>query len=137
MLGDCAAIPGPDGKPYPNLVQHALREAKVLAGNIAGALDGRPPQPFVYSTLGMMGSLGHGKAFAQMLKVRLHGFPAWFVRHVLPASNAGLGPPTAHHDRLDIRPPVSTGRGQDQPRQRGRAAPPRSAGRRGRGESDL
>jgi NADH dehydrogenase len=79
-LGDCAAIPGPDGKPYPNLAQHALREAKVLARNIVGALDGRPPEPFVYSTLGMMGSLGHGKAFAQMLKVQLHGFLAWFMR---------------------------------------------------------
>ena len=33
-LGDCASIPGPDGKPYPNLAQHALREAGVLAGNI-------------------------------------------------------------------------------------------------------
>ena len=79
-LGDCASIPGPGGKPYPNLAQHALREANVLAGNIVGALDGRPPRPFVYSTLGMMGSLGHGKAFGQMLKVRLHGFLAWFVR---------------------------------------------------------
>ncbi len=28
----------------------------------------------------MMGSLGHGKAFAQMLKVRLRGFPAWLMR---------------------------------------------------------
>jgi NADH dehydrogenase len=79
-LGDCASIPGPDGKPYPNLAQHALREARVLAHNIASALNGRPPQPFVYSTLGMMGSLGRGKAFGQLLKVRLHGFPAWFVR---------------------------------------------------------
>jgi NADH dehydrogenase len=79
-LGDCAAIPGPDGKPYPNLAQHALREAKVLAGNIVGALEGRPPRPFVYSTLGMMGSLGHGRAFGQMLKLRLHGFLAWFMR---------------------------------------------------------
>ena len=70
----------PDGKPYPNLAQHALREARVLAGNIVGALNGRPPRPFVYSTLGMMGSLGHGMAFGQMLKVRLHGFLAWFVR---------------------------------------------------------
>ncbi len=79
-LGDCASIPGPDGKPYPNLAQHALREAKVLARNIVGALDGRPPQVFLYDTMGMMGSLGHAKAFAQMLKVRLHGFPAWFMR---------------------------------------------------------
>ena len=28
----------------------------------------------------MMGSLGHSKAFGQLLKVRVHGFPAWFIR---------------------------------------------------------
>jgi NADH dehydrogenase len=79
-LGDCASIPGPDGKPYPNLAQHALREAKVLARNLCGILDGKPPQPFVYDTLGMMGSLGHSKAFGQLLRVRVHGVLAWFVR---------------------------------------------------------
>jgi NADH dehydrogenase len=79
-LGDCASIPAPDGKPYPNLAQHALREAKVQARNIHGVLNGRPPQPFVYGTLGMMGSLGHSRAFGQLLKMRVHGFLAWFVR---------------------------------------------------------
>jgi NADH:ubiquinone reductase (H+-translocating) len=79
-LGDCAYVPAPDGKPYPNLAQHALREAKVLARNIAGVLDAKPPKPFIYSTLGMMGSLGHGKAFGQLLNVRVHGVIAWFVR---------------------------------------------------------
>ena len=33
-LGDCASIPGPDGKPYPALAQHAMREARALAENI-------------------------------------------------------------------------------------------------------
>src|SRR2546426_345716 len=79
-LGDCAFIPAPDGKPYPNLAQHALREAKVLARNIVAVLDGQPPQPFVHDNLGMMGSLGHGKAFGQLLKVRVRGVLAWFVR---------------------------------------------------------
>jgi NADH dehydrogenase len=79
-LGDCAVIPAPDGKPYPNLAQHALREAKVLAHNIHGVLNGRQPQPFVYDTLGMMGSLGHSRAFGQLLKVRVHGLLAWFLR---------------------------------------------------------
>ena len=79
-LGDCAAVPAPDGRPYPSLAQHALREAKVLARNIDAVLDGRPPQPFVYATLGLMGSLGHGKAFGQLLKVRVRGAPAWVVR---------------------------------------------------------
>jgi len=79
-LGDCASIPAPDGRPYPNLAQHALREAKVLARNIYRVLDGQTPQPFVYDTLGMMGSLGHCKAFGQLLKVRVRGVFAWFVR---------------------------------------------------------
>lgn len=79
-LGDCASIPAPDGTPYPNLAQHALREAKVLARNLSAVLDGRTPEPFVYDTRGMMGSLGHGKAFGQLLKVRVRGVLAWFVR---------------------------------------------------------
>jgi NADH dehydrogenase len=87
-IGDCAFIPAPDGKPYPNLAQHALREAKILARNIFAVLaDGgdkprgvQAPQPFVYETLGMMGSLGHSKGFGQLLKVRIRGVLAWFVR---------------------------------------------------------
>ena len=79
-LGDCAAIPGPDGKPYPTLAQHALREAKTLAGNIAAALAGGRPKPFVYSTMGVMGSLGHAMGFGQVLGVPLRGFLAWWVR---------------------------------------------------------
>ena len=79
-VGDCASIPAPDGRPYPNLAQHAMREAATLAGNILRVLDGQPPQPFVYDTMGMMGSLGHSKAFGQLLKRAVRGFPAWFVR---------------------------------------------------------
>ncbi len=79
-LGDCASIPGPNGKPYPSLAQHALREARALAENIFKVLNGRPPKPFIYNTLGMMGALGRNTGFGQFLGVRLHGFPAWFIR---------------------------------------------------------
>jgi NADH dehydrogenase len=79
-LGDCARIPSPEGTPYPDLAQHALREARTLANNIHAVLEGRPPSPFVHDNLGMMGSLGHGKAFGQLLRVRVHGVVAWFVR---------------------------------------------------------
>jgi len=81
-LGDCAAVPGPDGKPYPSLAQHALREGKALADNISRVLNARPPKHFIYHTLGMMGSLGRTTGFGQFLKVRMHGFPAWFVRRM-------------------------------------------------------
>ncbi len=33
-LGDCASVPGPDGRPYPYLAQHAMRQAKRLARNL-------------------------------------------------------------------------------------------------------
>jgi NADH:ubiquinone reductase (H+-translocating) len=79
-LGDCAAIPGPDGKMYPTLAQHALRQAKALAVNIYAAVGGTPVRPFVYNTKGLMGSLGHNKGFGRVLGIRLRGFPAWWVR---------------------------------------------------------
>jgi NADH dehydrogenase len=79
-LGDCASIPGPDGKPYPRLAQHALRAARVLARNIYRVQNHRPPKPFIYHTLGMMGSLGHNIGFAHFLRIRMHGFLAWFLR---------------------------------------------------------
>jgi NADH dehydrogenase len=79
-LGDCAAIPGPDGRPYPALAQHAIREARRLARNVAAAVEGRPPAPFVFRSLGTMAALGHTSAVAQVLGVRLTGFPAWWLR---------------------------------------------------------
>jgi NADH dehydrogenase len=79
-LGDCAAIPGPDGRPYPALAQHTVREARHLARNIATAIDGRVPTPFVFRPLGTMASLGHTRAVALVFGMRLTGFPAWWLR---------------------------------------------------------
>ena len=79
-LGDCAAIPGPDGRPYPALAQHAVREARHLARNIRAAIDGRVPSPFMFRSLGTMASLGHTRAVARVFGVRLTGFVAWWLR---------------------------------------------------------
>jgi NADH dehydrogenase len=79
-LGDCAEVPGPDGRPYPYLAQHAMREAKVLARNLHAAMEGKPLQPFVYKTLGIMASLGHARGLGEVLGVPLYGFLAWWVR---------------------------------------------------------
>jgi NADH:quinone reductase (non-electrogenic) len=79
-LGDCAAIPGPDGRPYPALAQHAVREARHLARNIAAVIDGRVPSPFMFRSLGTMASLGHTRAVARVFGMRLTGFVAWWVR---------------------------------------------------------
>jgi NADH dehydrogenase len=79
-LGDCAAIPGPDGRPYPALAQHAIREARHLAKNISAVIDGRIPSAFMFRSLGTMASLGHTRAVARVFGVPLTGFPAWWLR---------------------------------------------------------
>jgi NADH:quinone reductase (non-electrogenic) len=79
-LGDCATIPGPDGRPYPALAQHAIREARQLAQNIAAVIKGRTPSAFVFRSLGTMASLGHTRAVARVFGMRLTGFPAWWLR---------------------------------------------------------
>jgi NADH dehydrogenase len=78
-LGDCASIPDPDGKPYPPLAQHAMREGRVLAKNLVAAKEGREPQPFVYKSLGTLAALGQFKGVGRVLRFKLKGFPAWFV----------------------------------------------------------
>ncbi len=94
-LGDCAAIPGPDGRPYPALAQHTVREARHLAGNIRAAIDGRAPSSFMFRPLGTMASLGHTCAVARVFGVRLTGFLAWWVRRTRPTTSfrcrAGTG----------------------------------------------
>jgi NADH dehydrogenase len=79
-LGDCAAIPDPDGRPYPALAQHAIREARHLAENIRAVIDGRAPTAFMFRSLGTMASLGHTRAVARVCGLRLTGFLAWWLR---------------------------------------------------------
>ena len=83
-LGDCAAIPDANGKPYPTLAQHAMREAKVLARNILTSIrapDGPPTklEPFVYDSLGTLAALGHYDGVGRVTKFKLRGFLAWWV----------------------------------------------------------
>ncbi|MNS04800.1 NADH dehydrogenase-like protein [compost metagenome] len=83
-IGDCAAIPDPEGNPYPPLAQHALREAKVLAANIEAAMAGQALSPFVYESKGTLASLGHFSGVGKLsptpnFPVKITGFVAWWV----------------------------------------------------------
>lgn len=81
-LGDCAQIPDPQtGKPYPPTAQHATREGKRVALNIAAAIKGKEKnrKPFKYRALGMLAPLGHRSAVAEILGLKFSGFIAWFM----------------------------------------------------------
>jgi NADH dehydrogenase len=77
--GDSAVVPDPAGHPYPATAQHAIREGIHLAGNISRALAGKPRLPFNFSSIGSLAPLGCRTAVAQVLGMRLSGFPAYFL----------------------------------------------------------
>ncbi len=74
-LGDCARVPNlASADPDPPTSQHALRQARRLAKNLRG-----DPQPYRYRMLGQVATLGRYKGIADVLGLRLWGFPGWFV----------------------------------------------------------
>jgi NADH dehydrogenase len=80
-VGDCAVIPDGDneGQSFPPTAQHALREGKVVAENITAVLRGKSPKPFHFKTIGLLVSLGHQTAAAEIFNRRFSGLLAWFM----------------------------------------------------------
>jgi NADH dehydrogenase len=75
-LGDGARVPNqatPGGFDPPTC-QHALRQARRLAKNLQG-----DAKPYRYRMLGQVATLGRYKGIADVLGLRLRGFPGWFV----------------------------------------------------------
>ncbi len=79
-LGDNAFVVDPHtGKPYPLTAQTAVREAKLVARNIATSLRGERLTPFSYRTIGAMVALGHRSAVAYIRGLTFSGFIAWWL----------------------------------------------------------
>jgi NADH:quinone reductase (non-electrogenic) len=81
-LGDIAAIPDParPGEACPPTAQHAIRQGKLMGKNVAAELGLRAHvKPFTFKTLGAFADLGRHKAVANLMGVRVKGFPAWAV----------------------------------------------------------
>ncbi|HET6342891.1 MAG TPA: NAD(P)/FAD-dependent oxidoreductase [Gemmatimonadota bacterium] len=79
-LGDCAAVPDTRrGGFHPPTAQHAIRQAKVLAANLAASELVRPLEPFQFSTLGLLAATGRRTGVARMFGFSFSGFLAWWL----------------------------------------------------------
>jgi NADH dehydrogenase len=79
-LGDCAVIPDlKTGKAFPPTAQHALREGKVLAHNVAAAVRGTQKKPFVFQTIGQLAAIGRRTGVANIMGLHFSGFIAWWL----------------------------------------------------------
>lgn len=77
-LGDIALMPDVDPAfpgGHPQLAQVAIQQARLLARNLSRG----EAKPFVYKDKGTMATVGRNRAVADLGKLHLSGFPAWFI----------------------------------------------------------
>ncbi len=64
---------------HPQLAQVAIQQGKLLAKNLIRMQKGKKLQPFHYTNLGSMATVGRNKAVAEFSKVKMQGWFAWFL----------------------------------------------------------
>ncbi len=80
--GDCAAVPmtkGEEGATCPQTAQFAMRQGQKLADNLMRVGKDQEPQPFLFTGLGELASIGHQTAVASVFGMRFSGFFAWWM----------------------------------------------------------
>ena len=83
-LGDRRLRRGPrrllaPGQSCPPTAQHAIRQGRLVARNVAATLAGGRARPFRYRTKGVVAELGRQQAVAITLGIRWRGLPAWLI----------------------------------------------------------
>jgi NADH dehydrogenase len=88
--GDCAAVPDlsksdPHALTSPS-AQHAVRQAKVLAANVAATVRGGALRDYRHKYVGSVASLGLYRGVAEVYGIKLRGIVAWFMHRTYHVS---------------------------------------------------
>ncbi|MDT4997461.1 MAG: hypothetical protein QOD45_1529, partial [Pseudonocardiales bacterium] len=88
--GDCAAVPDLT-KSDPNALcgpsaQHAVRQSKTLAANIAATVHGGTLRDYRHAYAGSVASLGLYRGVAEIYGIKLRGVLAWFMHRTYHVS---------------------------------------------------
>ncbi len=106
-IGDCAAVPDPSGGLAPQTAQHGIRQARLVAANVAGALSGEPPRRYTLlepHRLRQPRPLQGGRQDRPPDLLRLPRLVAG--AHLPPQPDPRRLPEAARGDRLDRQPPL-------------------------------
>jgi NADH dehydrogenase len=79
VIGDTAAVTGPNGAILPGVAPVAKQQGQYVARALVALHQGRPPAVFCYRDFGSLATIGRSRAVAQFGKLRLSGFPAWLL----------------------------------------------------------
>ncbi|HZY76576.1 MAG TPA: NAD(P)/FAD-dependent oxidoreductase [Jatrophihabitantaceae bacterium] len=88
--GDCAAVPDltsddPNALCGPS-AQHAVRQSKTLAANVAAAVHGGALHDYRHAYAGSVASLGLYRGVAEIYGIKLRGFIAWWMHRTYHVS---------------------------------------------------
>jgi NADH:ubiquinone reductase (H+-translocating) len=88
--GDCAAVPDlskddPTALCGPS-AQHAVRQAKTLARNLAATVKGSQLKDYKHAYVGSVASLGLYRGVAELYGVKVRGILAWFIHRTYHVS---------------------------------------------------
>lgn len=79
-IGDIALMEDDQfSKGHPQVAQVAIQQAILLAKNLERIETGKTPGTFIYNDKGSMATVGRNLALAEIGKLKLKGFAAWFV----------------------------------------------------------
>lgn len=78
-LGDAAAVPDPDGGTSPATAQHAVRQARTCAANVAAEFGVGAAERFAHRSMGLAVTLGKHRGTAQVKGMTFTGPLAWWL----------------------------------------------------------
>ena len=84
VIGDAAAVTGPDGTPLPGVAPVAKQQGYYVANLLAARAEGRTLRPFRYHGFGSMATIGRKCAVAQVGAFKASGLLAWLLWSFAP-----------------------------------------------------
>jgi NADH dehydrogenase len=81
-IGDAAAVPDPARGlkvATPPTAQHAIRQGRLVAKNVAATIGTGKVRPFRFKTKGVFVDMGRSQAVASTMGLRWRGAPAWWL----------------------------------------------------------
>jgi NADH dehydrogenase len=83
VIGDLSLFTHQGGRPLPGVSPVAMQQGRHVAKAIRERLAGRAAPPFRYFDKGTMAVVGRSAAVAEVLGLKLRGFPAWLAWSLL------------------------------------------------------
>jgi NADH:ubiquinone reductase (H+-translocating) len=77
VIGDTAAVTGPDGTTLPGVAPVAKQQGQYVARALVARNQGRTTAAFHYRAFGSLATIGRSRAVAQFGRVRVSGLLAW------------------------------------------------------------